>query len=217
IYFYNDNILIILIKKEYFKMAILKDLKVSVTGKCNNLVYECRNGVTYVKQYSKPKNPRSEAQQINRNAFALIAKFAKKINPLVLKPYSPPLYPKNTFRRKPIPYNLFCKINKGKVLNGKLLYSSLQFFEAAFSFDAKINFVKKDEKLLAVKFSDISKKVDKIICCVEEIASENVSVFEFCPSEDDTCIFNRTFNPGIRLWFVTFKADKASETVYMEY
>lgn len=198
-------------------MAILNNIMVSVTGKCNNLVYECRNGVTYVKQYSKPKNPRTEAQQTNRRAFALIAKFAKKINPLVLKPYSPLLYSKNIFGRKPIPYNVFCKINKGKVLNGELLYSSLQFFESSFSFDVKVDFIKKDEKLLALQFSNFPKKIDRIICCIEEISSGDIFVFKVCPTESSICIFTKTFSPGIRLWFVAFSANKASKTAYMEY
>lgn len=42
----------------------------SIHGRIGNLIYYCAYGIQYVRGYTKPRNPRTEAQQANRAALA---------------------------------------------------------------------------------------------------------------------------------------------------
>jgi hypothetical protein len=51
------------------------------SGKFRDYIFVTRNGKTYIKPYKKPRNPKSPAQQAQRNKFRLVTKSWKELSP----------------------------------------------------------------------------------------------------------------------------------------
>ena len=155
-------------------MAIFNIVSGSIISKVGAYVGSTWKGLNTLRAYTKPSNPQTNAQIVQRTKGSKLTHFASKINAPVLKKYSPSLSGIS-------PFNMFCKMNKDCFDDdGKLDYSKLEFLSCTVpAAEIKLNPTEEIGNLTSFSIG-ASKKVIKVVIVLYD---ESTKVFTFIEIE----------------------------------